>query len=1004
MKKLWQNIDIYEENTLPRASVTPPLKNLSLDGEWDFLYFDSVNDIPEDIFSVDYDKSLFNKIEVPSNWQLKGYGIPNYLNIRYPKAIESKKKKLIPKIYDEINPAGVYKRSFTVDEIKDNKIIIEFGGINSSGTVYVNGNYVGYSEDTFDQVSYDITQFVKQGDNELTVLVVQFSTGSYLEDQDMWRLSGIFRGVKILYIPKTNICDVFLKGIISDNYKDVSLSADIILDGDINDCTVRLTLSDKDALIYTSECDAKLQFNITSPKLNNIKLWSHEEPNLYDITIELLNNKTALDQRTFKYGFRRIEIIKTDKQPYIALNGKEIKICGVNRHDFHPEYGHAVPDSIIESDLKLLKANNITSVRTCHYPNRPYFYDKCDELGILVMSENNLETHGLAKVLPHNNKKWAAHCCYRMKNMVETHKNHPSIIFWSLGNEAGAGTAFVSIRKTALSIDDTRLIHYEPMPAVSDVLSEMYTVQTKMQKIADNKTIIHSRALWNNMLGYLMIPSDYKNKPFVLCEYAHSMGNSLGNFSDYWNDFDNNPRLSGGYIWDFFDQSIKRVNNNGETEWTMGGDWGDTPNDGVFAFNGIVRADRSPNPALFEVKKQHERIKTLFDGINLKIINMRSFTDLSDVYLDASKLENGCVTKNIIINIPPIKAGKSQDIALPSELLKGSGEVALTFLFKLKNATPYAPKDHIVATSQYILKSPSLAKSQGKGEPCVEKANNIITIKTNIGNYVFNTKTGGIDSAFINGKEMLTSPILPNFWRAFTNNDKYPINDIADLSKLLRLDKFKRAMKKLRPNTIEANMKGGAYTIKTLWKMPLITDFETTYTFTADGIIKADMELVPLRNMVRYGLTFMLSKDIDNVCFYGKGPHENYCDRATSAMLMKYSGKVEDFIHDYLSPQENGNHTGVRYIEIYNDTCGVKIDASTHPFEASVHPYTLEMLENATHLHELKRLDTMTVNIDGGQRGVGGDIPAVAATKKQYKLLRLKQYKMSCIIRFYNND
>ncbi len=1003
MEKLWQNIDIFQQNTLPRTGVTPPKKTLNLNGEWDFRFFDSVNDVPEDFYSLDFDWSKSDKIAVPSNWQLKGYGKPNYLNIRYPKAIESKKKKLIPLIHDEINPAGIYRRVFNIDAPGKDKIYLEFGGINSAGMVYVNGKYIGYSEDSFDSASYDITPYVTAGKNTLCVLVVQFSTGSYLEDQDMWRLAGIFRDVNVLFVPPINIADVFLRSKVSDNYRSAALSAGIKIDGDTTSCSIRLSLLSADgSLLYTATEKACAEVEIVSPMLSNISLWNHEAPTLYKVVVELIKEEKSIDAREFIHGFRKIEIVSDTNQPYIALNGKEIKICGVNRHDFHPEYGHAVPREIIDSDLRLLKAYNITSIRTCHYPNTPYFYSKCDELGILVMSENNLETHGLAKLIPHNNAKWSLHCCYRMSNMVSTHKNHPSIIFWSLGNEAGSGTSFLDMREAALQLDNTRLIHYEPMPAASDVVSEMYTLQTKMKKIAENKAIIHSRALWNNMLGYLMMPADYSKKPFILCEYAHCMGNSLGNFADYWKDFEDNPRLVGGYIWDFADQSIKRVNADGITEWTMGGDWGDVPNDGVFAFNGIVRADRSPNPAIYEVKKLHERIKTLFDGIAVKIINKRSFTDLSDVYMEIEKLENGEKTDAVILNIPPVLPGEMAEITLPSQLLKGNGEVVLTFYFKLKKAALYAPKGHVVATAQYVLKAAPLAPSAGKGEPCVDNHDKYINIKTSKCAFTFNKATGGIDSALVNGKEMLSSPIMPNFWRAFTNNDKFPPNDIVDIVKLLRLDKYKRAMKRLKPSYIETYTKGGAFTIKILWKMPLVTDFETMYTFYDDGTLYIEMNLLPLANMVRYGITFMLTKGIDSIKFYGKGPHENYRDRETSALLGVYSGKVEDFIHDYLSPQENGNHTGIRYFEIFNNDCGVRVDAVSHPLEASAHPYTIDMLEDATHLHKLGRLDTVTVNIDGGQRGVGGDIPALAATKKQYKLLKFKQYKMSCTIKFYN--
>ncbi|NCA68276.1 MAG: hypothetical protein EOM87_09480 [Clostridia bacterium] len=375
MRKLWQDINIFNENTLPRTGVTPPSKTLSLNGEWRFKFFESVNNVPENYYDKSFDITTFDKIAVPSNWQLKGYGIPIYTNIRYPYPVESKNKKLIPLIHDDINPAGIYCRNFMIDELTTDRIYLELGGVNSSGTVYINGEYVGYSEDSFDIVTYDITPYIVLGNNLITILVVQFSTGSYLEDQDMWRLAGIFRDVNLQFVPSTNIADVFLQSNLTADFTQASLVTSVKLNGSLDGAITRVTLNTlKDELLFTSTEKAQDAFTITSPLLNNLKLWSHETPYLYKVIVELIKNNVVIDRREFKHGFRKIEVISTDKHPYIALNGKEIKICGVNRHDFHPDYGHAVPKSIIDSDLILLKANNITSVRTCHYPNSPYFY------------------------------------------------------------------------------------------------------------------------------------------------------------------------------------------------------------------------------------------------------------------------------------------------------------------------------------------------------------------------------------------------------------------------------------------------------------------------------------------------------------------------------------------------------------------------------------------------------------------------------------------------------
>ena len=1004
MEKFWQDINVFTKNALPQSALPFP-RNLqtekenviSLNGEWDFIFYSSTNDLPENFFEVDF-SSNFDKIQVPSNWQIKGYGIPQYTNITYPKAIKTMGK--IPYIHEEINPCGVYRKCFTIDNL-DQEIRIRFGGINSCGYVYVNGNFVGYREDTFDYVEYDISDYCKIGENVLTVLVIQFSTGSYLEDQDMWRLSGIFRDVDLVFLNKKHFVDAFIQPVFDVNYTAVGLNATIKTN--FMGCAVKLSLFDGEDLIAEKMVASNRTADFFLGDLENIKLWSHEVPYLYTIRLELFDGDTLVDLRILKFGFRKVEIIREKgKQPYVALNGKKIKICGVNRHDFHPDYGHAVPREIIDSDLILLKSNNITSVRTCHYPNSEYFYSKCDELGILVMCENNLETHGLAKRVPRNNKKWILHTNFRMANMVNAFKNHPSIIFWSLGNESGIGKAFEEMRKVALEIDATRLIHYEPMHQVSDLVSEMYTVQTKMQKIADNKTIVHSRALWNNGVGYLLTSKAYKDKPFILCEYSHCMGNSLGNFADYWKDFEKNDRLVGGYIWDFADQSIKRVI-DGKTQWTYGGDWGDTPNDGVFAFNGIVRADRSPNPALFEVKKLHERIKTTLDKKTFTVTNLRSFTDLSDVNLIVEKYVDGDFETSITKDLPTILAGESHTFTLPDEFFKGEGEIAITLHYCLNKETPYAGFGHEVANAQFVFGKWKKTRDKQNGEISVDNKNDVIVVNTIKGSYTFDKKSGGVSILDNNGKAITKSPIMPQFWRAMTNNDRYPPNNIADLCKLLNLDAYRKAMKHLKAVSVKGEFDDDCYEVEVKWSMPLITSLKTKYVVSKDGSLKAKMSLLPWRNLVRFGFEFATESNIKNIEFYGNGPHENYCDRKTSALLSKYKGEAEDFNHEYLYPQANGNHTNTRFLKLGEEN-GIEISMVKKPFEFSVSPYTTEMLDKSLHLHELEKSGYYTINVDGAQRGVGGDVPAMAMLKKPYKLPALKKYSFKVEINPFNKQ
>ncbi len=1003
MRKYWQEQDIISLNTLPPTALRPTIldngsyNTRSLNGKWYFKFFNSVNKVSNELFNECYNCYNEDLIQVPSEWQLHGYDIPIYTNTAYPYPIITKDTKN-PHIEDENNPAAVYFTDFSIEEINYSRLRIDFNGINSCGIIYVNGQFVGYTESTFDIASFDITNKVKLGKNRLTVLVVRYSLGSFLEDQDMWRLSGIMRDVDLVFEPVARIDDGFLFSKFNDDFSSVSLCAKLTLGGDYTNCKVVIKC-DELGIYLEKNSSYNVSFDIDN--LTNVVLWSHENPKLYDFYLSLTENERVVDKRRVSFGFRKIEICRSfqGEQPTLLLNGKMIKICGVNRHDFHPDYGHAVPDNITYQDLLLLKRNNVTSVRTSHYPGTRFFYEACDKLGILVMSENNLETHGIAKTVPHNSAFWAKRACSRLFSMISSFKNHPSIIFWSLGNESGIGKAFYQLRQTALALDDTRLIHYEPMHEVSDVLSEMYTSQSMMKTIANNKTIIHSRAYWNNAMGYLVTPKKYRDKPFLLCEYAHCMGNSLGNFTDYWKNFENNLRLIGGYIWDFADQSIKRVV-DGETQWTMGGDWGDKPNDGVFAFNGIVRADRTPNPALFEVKKLYARIQFSLEGKVLTIKNKQSFTDLSDYRLMATVLKNGVVYSKKELVIPETKPLSENKIVIPDELIPSEGEIALNVDLCKKTETPYSASEHLVSYEQFLLTSTALVSSIITSQsPDYIIVKNLITVKSSGFIYQFDKKKGDFLSLKHNDTEYISSSFKPLFWRAYTNNDGYPPMNGIDFSKLLWLKRFRSANRKMRHVNSTIKQKDNSIIITSKFSMPFNSNVKITYKIYGNGSINIKLSFFAFTNLVRYGITFRLPKGVDGIEFYGYGPNECYIDRRDNARLGLYKGLARDFTHDYLYPQENGNHIGIRTLRL-----GIKnpitIRAINKPFEASVHPYTIDELDKATHLHELIKTETLTVNIDGGQRGVGGDLPCCSWLKKKYRLPGGRHYTLEFEINF----
>lgn len=1005
------NSEKFCENVLRRTSSGFPFdkegnsKEVSLNGDWKFKFCQTVDELPEGYEKPETDLKNFDVIEVPSNWQIKGYDIPIYTNYIYPHALAQYNLLAVPKVKKSQNSVGCYARDFEVAETDDN-VFLRLDGVNSLAKVYVNGAYVGFSEDTFSPQEYDITKFVKKGKNKLAVTVYRYCRGSYLEDQDMWRISGIFRNVHLIYKPKTEIFDYYTHADFNEDMTKAVFKTDVCLkakgaslaDGQL---VVTLSKNGKQVAVLQSEkialADGEEQVVALSAEIKKPALWSHEKPELYDVEVVLREGENFVDSRKSRFGFRKIEIVpmKDGRGPFITLNGMPIKICGVNRHEFHPEYGHAVPRELIEKDLLLCKANNITAIRNSHYPNQDAFYELCDELGILVMAETNLETHGLARFIPRSNPKWTARCVDRVQNMVQRLKNHACIISWSLGNEAGYGENFVRMKQAALRIDKTRFIHYHPDQSakVGDVLSGMYVKMEDTEGIAQNKAFMHCPALWA-FAGTRYTPEMYKDLPFIECEYAHCMGNSLGNFSDYWDMFKKYDRLSGGFIWDFADQTIKREE-NGVTKWLYGGDFGDKPNAGHFAFNGIVRGDRSANPALYEVKHQYRQADFSLEDGKLAIKNRYRFTDLDEFELKMTVSSEGKVLAET--SVQPQGAPDSVTYYdIPETQYPDGKEVVLDVSLRLKKKTPYAQKGHIVASEQFVLKAYDFKFSAPDKGASLKKVKGGYEIAS--GDAKYTVSKGKIVSIVKDGKELLSSPVIPNFSRATIDNDALPQVPAFVGDVILGNGKYRRAKKSLRVTCSSVKAKDGVVTVSANWYMDFLWSLKTKYTFYGNGEVKLDMQVVPMANMERYGFTWQLAQNIDGMSFYGKGPHENYCDRATSATLGVYEGKAAEFVHDYLFPQENGNHTGIRYASVGGEN-GLSIKAVDAPFEMTVHPYTQKALHEAQHLHELKYDDKLTVCVDGKQRGVGGDVPAIASLKKPYKILANKKYSFSVIIK-----
>ncbi|MFX1490376.1 MAG: glycoside hydrolase family 2 TIM barrel-domain containing protein, partial [Promethearchaeota archaeon] len=666
------------------------------------------------------------------------------------------------------------------------EVFIHFDGVKSAFYIWVNGKKVGYSQGSMTPAEFNITQFLQKGTNFLAVEVYRWSDGSYLEDQDMWRLSGIYRDVYLFSVPKAHIRDFYVHCVFDENYEDATIKARIkirnyglkiaenlkveisLLDDQKNFVGMDLLMvSDEISVESKSEKTVELQTKIEKPRK-----WSEEIPNLYDLIVKLKNsNDNKIEVEHCKFGFRQVEI-KEDGGFYI--NGKSIKFKGVNRHEHDPDHGRAIPIERMVQDIELLKQNNVNAVRTSHYPNHPKWYDLCDQYGMYIIDECNLETHELRDVLPKSDPKWTNACVDRMKSMVERDKNHPCVIMWSLGNEAGMGDNFKKMKEEALKIDSTRPIHYEQDydNEVSDVLSYMYYPSYFLERMVKNREY--------GIFGQLKKLKEGIVKPYMLCEYAHAMGNSLGNFQEYWDVFEKYPNAIGGFIWDFIDQGLRKTSDDGKEFWGYGGDFGDIRNDDNFCINGIVLPDRTPNPALYEVKKVYQNIKVIpIDLIKseIKILNKYCFKSLDFTEAIWELTANGIIIQEGKIDNLLIKPQDTKNFTIPftpPEIVPNT-EYYIKITFILSKDTLWAEKGHILAWDQFKIPfevpiKPEIEISELKDVEMEESDKEILIVGSNF-KVTINKITGVIESYIFNNLDLIAKSLVPNFWRAPTDND-----------------------------------------------------------------------------------------------------------------------------------------------------------------------------------------------------------------------------------------
>ena len=984
---------------------------LSLNGEWMFHFEADSKNRPLDFYSGENKVAGWDKIEVPSCWEMKGYGTPIYTNSTYPFPNN-------PPFIKRTNPVGSYFRTFELPIDWDGKqIILHFGGVSSAFYVWVNGQMVGYSEDSCLPAEFDITEKVQKGKNTVAVQVFRWSDGSYLEDQDHWRMSGIQREVMLLAQPRVALNDFFVRTKFDENLEDALLQVRPVVTMkdsiNISGWTVEAMLyssTDKPKFEQPLKIDLNKIFYEAYPQRDNVKFalmetkvespqkWSAELPVLYTLVLSLKDDKgNVLESRNCKIGFRDVRI----QDGVFLVNGKPVKLYGVNRHDHSETGGKTVTHDDMLKDVLLMKQYNLNAVRTCHYPNDPYFYDLCDRYGLYVMDEANIETHHARGYLT-NQPSWHAAFSDRVIRMVERDKNHASIISWSLGNEAGSGPNHAAAAGWVKDFDPTRPIHYEG--AQGDPASPEYKAfgtpeyqKTPYLANPDDRWYVDMVSRMYPTIDQLkgLSESPYIKRPVVMCEYAHSMGNSTGNLKEYWDLIRSKKNLMGGFIWDWIDQGIARTDAQGRKWWAYGGDYGDKPNDANFCINGLISPNRTVKAATEECKYVFQPIdieRYDQDKLQFRIKNRFFFRNLNEFSVIWTLTENGKEIKVGSLGAFSVLPGETKLFAIDCDLSKTTGEVWLRVSVRLAKEELYAKLGHEIAKEQFLVKgaNPVPQVSSTVAVQVFDDSEKSLVIGSKNFKVTFDKVSGYLANYQFQGKEMLIGQLKPNFWRPITDNDIRAWQVVKNLSDWTSVV---AGLKLVQWKVLD---EGLAKLVIADLKSEKGLNLQLSYKVSGDGIVEVNYQAKiddKLTDPLRIGMTTELSGDMGLMSFYGKGPYENYPDRSRAAEVNIYSGKVEDFIFHYVRPQENGNHTEVRWMALRNATGSGLMLVGKQLLNTSVWPYTAENITKAAHINELEPAGFYTVNVDLGQAGVGGNdtwswrgipLPEYHLNKKEY--------------------
>lgn len=976
--KTWENHQIDGINRMPARAhfLTFPSKEKALlnnnrythafknlNGVWKFMFLDAPEYSPEGFFNSDFDVTKMDDITVPGNWQLQGYGKMHYSDLWYNFPIN-------PPYVPTENPTGIYKRTFFVEEsYRDKKIIIRFCGVDSAYHLWINGKEVGYSKVARNESEFDITDLIRVGEeNDVTVRVYQWSDGTYLEDQDMWWESGIFRDVELIGVPKDGINDYKVIADLDDEYKNGIFKVEAFL-RTTKEVNVTFELVDAgENTVFTKTVVAKEGKACIDEVIADVNHWTAETPYLYKLFMTVEDDGQIVEVIPQNVGFRNIRL----NGETFLVNGVAIKFKGVNRHDYSPQNGRVISREEIEKDIILMKQFNINAIRTSHYPNSYYLYDLCDEYGMYLIAETDLECHGFELTGDYkwitDDPSWELAYVSRMTRMIERDKNHPAIIFWSLGNESAFGCNFRKMTDVAHEMDPTRLVHYEGDFDVesADVYSTMYTWIENPKKPYLMKDIIEK-----------------SKKPHIHCEYCHAMGNGPGNLKDYQDLVYAHDKLQGGFVWEWFDHGIESFTESGEKYYRYGGDFGDDPSNKDFCIDGLIMPDRTPSPGLYEYKKVIEPITTTAVDIQKGIINLLSrydFANLDRFNLVYKVMEDDVILQTGFMAVPSIEARANKDITLPYDLsaikVKPGVHYYVNISYQLREDTRYASSGHELATAQFELplyKEGIVVRPEGILN--VEKEHTTLHVKGANFSLDFNLVNGNLMNIVRDGMQVLSKGPRLTLWRAPISNDMEIIDKLKKVYFLhLEHEVVMNIDYHMEGNILKVEVDTINSTTNSAWH------FKTKYVYTVcpSGDILIDVEGTPSGRvdlapdmLPRIGVSMHLDKSMEHVRYFGMGPGENYADSKEAAQMGLYANTVDGLFTNYVIPQENGNHMGCKWVSMTNDR-GMGLLASTEgDFNFSASWYEDKDLDDAKHTCDLVKRDYIVFNVDYKQNALG---------------------------------